>query len=95
MEFKKLCKGIFSAQNVATQIRNPAIKSIDRRRIWFTLSEWVVSIIVIKSILELDSIYELGHWVTGSTNGLTVKPHGQIKKFKKYIYIYIYKFEKL
>ena len=80
MEFKKLCKGIFSAQNVATQTGNPAIKSIDRRRIWFTLSEWVVSIIVIKPRLELDSIYELGHWVTGSTNRLTVKPHGQIKK---------------
>ena len=73
--------GYFSEQNVATQTGNPAIKSIDRRRIWFTLSEWVVSIIVIKPRLELDSIYELGLWVIGSTSGLTVKPQGQIKRF--------------
>ena len=73
--------GYFSVQNVATQTGNPVIKSIDRRRIWCTLSEWVVSIIVIKPISELDPVYELSHWVTGSINGLTVKPHGQIKKF--------------
>ena len=79
----------FSAQNVATQTRNPVIKSIDRRRIWCTLSEWVISIIVIKPRLELDPVYELSHLVTSSTNGLTIKPHGQIKK-KKFIYIYIY-----
>ena len=89
--------GYFSAQNVATQTGNPFIKSIDRRRIWCTLSEWVVSIIVIKPRSELHLVYELSHWVTGSINGLTAKPHGQIKKKLKYIfiYIYIYKFEKL
>ena len=79
----------FSVQNVATQTRNPVIKSIDRRRIWCTLSEWVISIIVIKPRLELDLVYELSHLVTSSTNGLTIKPHGQIKNIYIYIYIYI------
>ena len=38
--------------------------------------------IVIKSGSNVDPVYELGHWVSSSTNGSLVEPHGQIKKIK-------------
>ena len=37
--------------------------------------------IVIKLGPNIDPVYELIHWVTSSTNGSTVEPQGQIKRF--------------
>ena len=38
-------------------------------------------VIVIKPGSEIDLVYKLGHWVTGSTSGSMVESHGQIKRF--------------
>ena len=38
-------------------------------------------VIVIKLGPEIDLVYKLGHWVTGSTSGSMVESHGQIKRF--------------
>ena len=50
-----------------------------------------VLFIVIKPRLVIDLVYELSHWVNGSTSGSPVEPQCQIIFFKKIIYIYIYK----
>ena len=54
-----------------------------------------VLFIVIKPRLVIDLVYELSHWVNGSTSGSPVEPQCQIIFFFKikyiYIYIYIYK----
>ena len=47
-----------------------------------------VLFIVIKHRLVIDLVYELSHWVNGSTSGSPIEPQCQINFFLNYIYIY-------
>ena len=58
------------------------------------IEKMYVLFIVIKPMLVVDLVYELSHWVNGSTGGSLVEPQCQINFFLIKLNIYKIKFEK-